>query len=267
MALSMDTVVIAEDNPDISEMIKEYFEQVYNLTVATTDKVDKILPLVLRNKASVLIMDLELKDGDASQVLNDVAAIPGLIVIIFTGTWQSRQEKELLENGAQVLMRKPQKPAVIWQQVLNLRGIRGQHQREMEKIKAKESSVIYDVLEGTISKAGGTSIFLDEMKREIMNTLGRGLGEHHGAPGESKDVKKESIGWIEKKEITKSVFCCEDHEVSGYGEIIGYHLRSLNHTLLEVISPEDRKEVVENKRIGRYESYYRLNPDVFEVDK
>ena len=88
MALSMDTVVIAEDNLEISEMIKEYFEQVYNLTVETTDQVDNILPLVLKTKASVLIMDLELKDGDASQVLKDVASIPGLIVIIFTGTWE-----------------------------------------------------------------------------------------------------------------------------------------------------------------------------------
>ena len=63
---------------------------------------------MLQTNASVLIMDLELRDGDASSVLKDVAAIPDLIVIIFTGTWKGREETELLEHGAQVVMRKPQ---------------------------------------------------------------------------------------------------------------------------------------------------------------
>ena len=265
MALSMNTVVIAEDNLEISEMIKDYFEDVYNLTVETTDKVDKILSLVLRTKASVLIMDLELKDGDASQVLKDVAASPGLIVIIFTGTWKGRQESELLENGAQVVMRKPQKPAAIWQQVLNLRGIREQQQKELLKIRAKEAGVIYDILDGTLHKEGGRSILLDEMKKDILGILGMGLEEYQRLPDESKEDKKESIGWIEKKEIIKSVFGCKDHEVSGYGDIIGYHLRGVNKTLAEVIDPTEKEDLVENKRIGRNESYYRLNPDVFEI--
>lgn len=265
MALSMNTVVIAEDNLEISEMIKEYFEQVYNLTVETTDKVDKILPLVLRTKASVLIMDLELKDGDASEVLKDVAAIPGLIVIIFTGKWKGRQENELLENGAQVVMRKPQKPATIWQQVLNLRGIREQQQKELLKIRAKDAGVVYDILDGTLKKEGGKSILLDEMKKDILGILGRGLEEYQSLPDESKEDKKELIGWIEKKEIVKRVYGCKNQEVPGYMEIIQYHLRGVIKSLEEFISPGDKKELIENKRIGRYDSYYRLNPEVFEV--
>lgn len=86
MPLSMNRVVIAEDNLDISIMMKDYFEEVYNLIVETTDSVDSIIPLVKETKASVLIMDLELSDGDASEVLKEVAAIPGLIVVVFTGT-------------------------------------------------------------------------------------------------------------------------------------------------------------------------------------
>ena len=86
MALSMNTVVIAEDNLEISGVIKEYFERVYGLTVETTDRVEQILPLVRKTNASVLIMDLELKDGDASGIVKDVAAIPELIVIILTGS-------------------------------------------------------------------------------------------------------------------------------------------------------------------------------------
>ena len=267
MALSMNSVVIAEDNLEISEMIKEYFEQVYNLTVNTTDKVEKILPMVLKTKASVLIMDLELKDGDASEALKDVAAIPGLIVIVFTGTWKGRQENELLENGAQVVMRKPQKPAAIWQQVLNLRGIRQQQKKELHKIKAKGSSVIYDILGGTISKDGEKSIILDEVKKDILDILARGLEEYQSLPDESKDEKKDATGWTEKKDIIQSVFSCRELEVSGYTQVFGYHMRRLIKTLEEFIGSEDKKELVENNRIGRYDSYYRLNPDVFEVSE
>jgi DNA-binding response OmpR family regulator len=264
MALSMNTVVIAEDNLEISGMLRDYFEQVYSLTVETTDKVDAILPLVLRTRASVLIMDLELKDGDASQVLKDVAAIPGLIVLVFTGTWKAREEQQLLENGAQVVMRKPQKPAAIWQQVLNLRGIRDQQHRALLKICAKETGVICDILEGTIVVEGEKSMFLDEVKRGILAILARGLEEYQNHSEESKE-KKEATGWTEKREIIKEVFSCMDREVASCNQMFGYHLRSVNKLLEEFVNPADKAEMIENKRIGRYDSYYRLNPDVFEA--
>ena len=58
MALNMNNVVLAEDDPEISSMVKDYFEQAYGLSVTTTDKVNEIIPLVLKIKASVLIMYL-----------------------------------------------------------------------------------------------------------------------------------------------------------------------------------------------------------------
>jgi len=265
MTLSTDTVVIAEDNLEISMMIKDYFEEVYNLTVETTDRVASILPLVKESKASVLIMDLELQDGDATEVLKDVAAIPGLIVVIFTGTYKGREENELLKNGAQVVMRKPQKPATIWQQVLNLRGIRNQRKQEPRKIVVKEAQVIYDVQKGTLVKEGGRSTILDDAKNDILSALSYSLAEYQNLPVESSDERRGSAGWVEKKEIIKTVFKCEDHKVSSYSQMFGYRLRKIIETLREYIDPEGNKELIENKRIGRYNSYYRLNPDVFEV--
>ena len=94
MALNMNSVVLAEDDLEISSMVKDYFEQAYGLSVTTTDKVDGIIPLVLKTKASVLIMDLELKDGDASQVVSDVAGINGLVVIIFNWNMEGKRRKQ-----------------------------------------------------------------------------------------------------------------------------------------------------------------------------
>ena len=145
MSLLMENVVLAEDDIEISQLVKTYFERAYDLSVVTTDKVDKILPLVLDTKASVLIMDLELSDGDATQVLSDVADIDGLIVIILTGTWKGREENKLLKDGAQVVMRKPQKPSTIWQQVLNLRGARSKEERSNYRINFKGKESYYDI--------------------------------------------------------------------------------------------------------------------------
>ena len=164
MNLLPDTVVIAEDDLEVSQMIKNHFELNYGLSVSTTDRVDKILPLVLETRASVLIMDLQLSDGDASQVLSSVAAIDGLLVVILTGTYDGRQEDQLLRDGAQVVMRKPQKPSAIWQQVLNLRGIRQQRGETSLRIQVRGQKAFYEVIDGAIGGEGGNRIYLEEKR-------------------------------------------------------------------------------------------------------
>ena len=175
MSLLPNNVVLAEDDPEISSIVKDYFEQAYGLSVATTDKVDEIIPLVLKTKASVLIMDLELKDGDASQVVSDVADIEGLVVIILTGTWKGREENKLLKDGAQVVMRKPQKPSTIWQQVLNLRGTTQKTKEAPQRIWFAKQEGYYDIEDGVIVTEGGKRIYLSDRKRDIMDVLAERL--------------------------------------------------------------------------------------------
>lgn len=262
MTLLLKSVVLAEDDPEISSMVKEYFERAYDLSVATTDKVDEIIPLVLKTKASVLIMDLELKDGDASQVVSDVAEIDGLVVIVLTGTWKGREENKLLKDGAQVVMRKPQKPSTIWQQVLNLRGTRQRGKDKLKKIRILMGGGYYDLQDGVIIEEKGKRIYLSDKNRVIMDLLANRL---------ASDQAKESVieisegGWVIKEDIIEGMYGKTDI-TSDVVHSFWYSLKTLKKILNESIDNPEGVELIENMRVGRTESYYRLKPESFVVE-
>lgn len=262
MALFEDRVVLAEDDPEISSMVKHYFERAYDLSVSITDRVDEIIPLVLRTKASVLIMDLELQDGDASQVVSDAADIEGLTVVILTGTWKGRAENKLLKDGAKVVMRKPQKASTIWQQVLNLRG--ANHPNVIKPPKFNNKIVwqggSYDIDEGILFEEGGKKTYLSDRKRELMDILAGCLVDDLRA---GIDIEG---GWISTKDILRELFgsveITRDMESSFW-----YYLRELKKNLECCAGEGSNLEPIENRRSGRSVSYYRLNPAVFSLDQ
>jgi len=262
MTLLTDTVVIAEDDPEISSMVKDYFEQAYGLSVTTTDKVDAIVPLVLKTKASVLIMDLRLIDGDASKVLPDVAAIDGLLVVILTGTWDGRQEDLLLRDGAQVVMRKPQKPSAIWQQVINLRGTRQRSKEKPKKIRILMGGGYYDLQDGVIVEEKGKRIYIADKNRDVMNILATRLASDQAR---GSDRKITDGGWVIKEDILKGMYGKIDI-TSDLVYSFWYSLKTLKKTLEESIDTPEGMELIENMRVGRTESYYRLNPEIFGVE-
>jgi len=258
MTLLTDTVVIAEDDPEISQMVKVYLERTHGLSVSTTDSVNGILPLVLETQASVLIMDLRLIDGDASKVLPDVAAIDGLLVVILTGTWDGRQEDQLLKDGAQVVMRKPQKPSAIWQQVLNLRGVSQKRIETPLNILFKQKGGYYDVQEGMIVEEGGKWTYLSDKKKEIMDLL------------INRMVSDESVegGWVSRDELIKNeVKGAELKITDDIWRSVWYQIMKISKTLEEYLQIPENLKPIENRKTGRENSYYRLNPQIFELDK
>jgi DNA-binding response OmpR family regulator len=260
MALLPNKVVLAEDDPEISSMVKDYFEQAYGLSVATTDKVDKIIPLVLKTRASVLIMDLELSDGDSSQVVSDVADIEGLVVIILTGTWKGREENKLLKDGAQVIMRKPQKPSTIWQQVLNLRGTIQRTKGSPRRIWFVKQEGYYDIEDGVIVAEGRKRTYLSDKKRDIMDMLSQRLASEQR---DNKDEKDHDSGWVIREEIIQNLFG-EPRITEDLVKSYQYYLREVKKTLDECLGADQEIEAIENRRVGRSESYYRLNPKIFD---
>lgn len=256
--LKQNHVVIAEDDQDISEMIRTYFERVFGLSVQVTDSVDEILPLVLKTRASVLIMDLELSDGDATPVLEDVAGIEGLIVVILTGTWKRRQESRLLEEGAYVVMRKPQKARAIWQQVLNLRR-KGQKAVRLSLVKVRGKVSYYDMDKGVVVMEGRT-VYLADTQREILDLLAKGLSAQ--SEDMTEQTQDESEGWVRRRNIIRSVYGEDMKAAEGS---FWYQMREVKKRLEGCVGDQEGQDVIENKRVGRSESYYRLNPSIFSL--
>lgn len=260
--LKPNQVVIAEDDQDISYTIQSYFERVFGLSVQVTDSVDEILPLVLKTRASVLIMDLELSDGDATSVLEDVAGIEGLIVVILTGTWDRRQESKLLEEGAYVVMRKPQKARAIWQQILNLRRT-GQKTSRTSLVKVRGGDGYYDMDKGVLVMEGKT-VYLADTKREILDLLAKGLSAQR--EDLTEQPQDESVGWVRRRNIIRTVYG-EDESLKSVEGSFWYQMREVKKRLEDCVGDQDSRDVIENKRVGRSVSYYRLNPGLFALEK
>jgi len=263
MTLLPNNVILAEDDPEISSMVKDYFEQVYGLSVTTTDKVDEIIPLVLKTKASVLIMDLELKDGDASQVVSDVAGLDELVVIILTGTWKGREENKLLKDGAQVVMRKPQKPSTIWQQVLNLRGVSQKRVEMPLRLSFKTTGGYYDVQEGMIVEEGGKWTYLSDKEREIFDLLLNRMV----LDNKKMDDLGEG-GWVPRDDLIRSEVTGSDFIVTeDVWRSMWYYIKKMSKTLEARLQIPEGLKPIENRKTGRENSYYRLNPEIFELAK
>lgn len=260
--LNQNQVVIAEDDQDIRYMIQSYFERVFGLSVQATDRVDEIMPLVLRTRASVLIMDLELSDGDATSVLEDAAGIEGLIVVVLTGTWKRRQESKLLEEGAYVVMRKPQKATAIWQQVLNLRRM-GQKTSRGTLVRVHGRDSFYDVNKGVVVLDGGRKIYLADIQRDILKALSKGLPAPYGE--EARRAGEDPEGWVRRRNIIRSVYG-EDESLRSVEGSFWYQIREVKKRLEDCVGECGGREVIENKRVGRSESYYRLNPALFHLE-
>jgi len=257
--LKHDQVVIAEDDQAVSYTIRSYFERVFGLSVQVTDRVSEILSMVLKTRASVLIMDLELSDGDATPVLEDVAGIQELIVVILTGTWKRRQESKLLEKGACVVMRKPQKARAIWQQVLNLRR-NGQEGTCTSLVRVKGADSFYDMGKGVLVMEGRSQVYLTDTQREILDLLARELSAQGAVMAEN--AHDEIEGWVRRRNIIRAVYGEEKHIKSVEGSF-WYQMREVKKRLERCVGGLDGREVIENRRVGRSESYYRLNPALF----
>jgi DNA-binding response OmpR family regulator len=247
-----DVVIIAEDDQNQSLMLKDYLETVFGLQIFTAETTSSVIPLVKEKNASVLILDLQLADGDAEHLVPEAAAIDGLLVVVLTGTWQERMEDELLQAGAQVVMRKPQKPSTVWAQISNLMDRHPQIKSSL-KIGVKGTDEYIDLKEGAIIGTDGRNAFFSEERISILKVLAQNLDEASSSSG----------GWVERNDIIKNVYgniaITED-----VGNSLRYNIREINKAILDVTSCSEDHRPIENRRMGREDSFYRLSPEVFE---
>ncbi|MFO8037070.1 MAG: hypothetical protein R6U57_10630 [Anaerolineales bacterium] len=121
--------------------------------------------------------------------------------------------------------------------------------------------MFYNVQDGIITDREGNQRYLSDKKREIMDILVRNLAAYRDM---SEQEKMGTGGWVKREDMIKGVFgnmtITADLENSFW-----YHLRKVKETLSECITCEGGMEPIENRRPGRSESYYRLNPSIFSL--
>lgn len=82
------TVLILEDDPDISVLVKKAFET-DGFTVHLSEDIKSALALLSKNKISLLFADVILKDGKSLDYINDFMDLrPELKIIITSGYYE-----------------------------------------------------------------------------------------------------------------------------------------------------------------------------------
>ena len=145
------TIVIAEDDVQLSVSLMNFFETVLQYVVKVVVLRDDILPAIRQTQAGWLLLDIELKDGigyDAIPLLRNNYG-DDVFVIVLTGQWKRHSEGESLRKGADLVLRKP----------YPLSALKFQMERLMErgriKPRATEVSRQYVAGDGMIDIAQG----------------------------------------------------------------------------------------------------------------
>jgi len=243
-------IVIAEDERALAMKLRDYFERYHGLVVFSTDLAAEIEGLLARSNAELLLVDIELKDGDTTDTILHIKRRFGdtVYIIVLTGQWQQHSEGKLLQDGADVILRKPQDPAAIWQQIVNLRS-RGTQERWSSLGQLSFSGGRFDPDAGVIRYDDGDNIILSRVQKGIMLSLARAYSGANGG----------ADGWA----------AWGDLYMAGYGGsalAVSSNSTTLRKTIYRIrkMLPDD---AIENTVKGRTESYYRLNPQIFSIEE
>ncbi len=246
----MTNIVIAEDDRFQAVLLREYFERYHSLVVFLTDSVGEIEGLLECSKAGLLLLDIVLRDGDITQSILHIKRKYGdaIYILVLTGQWRQHSEGKLLQDGADVILRKPQDPAVIWQQIVNLTS-RGKQDLKKTLGRLFFEGGYFDLDGGEIRHKDNGTVMLSRIQKGVMLALAQAF---HGSDG-SDD------GWVSWGDLYLAGYGCSAEALSSTSNI-------LRKTIFRVrkVFPEN---AIQNVVRGRSESYYRLNPEIFLLKK
>lgn len=101
------TVLIVDDDPDISKMLRRFFET-SGYAVITAETGAKAVQAATGQAVSVVLLDLGLPDDSGLAVLNKIKqAKPGLPIIMVTGDNDEEVAQKAVELGAWDYVTKP----------------------------------------------------------------------------------------------------------------------------------------------------------------
>lgn len=97
--------VIIEDNPFTRMTIKAAIEKMGNEVVGEAESIETACKILTQTDADVILLDLILPDGNGINILKCIKNKGKVIAI--TAVDQESIDKELKENGVELILRKP----------------------------------------------------------------------------------------------------------------------------------------------------------------
>jgi DNA-binding response OmpR family regulator len=135
-------IILAENEKDILIPLKTIFE-LNGYEVIITDKVKDLLPLVQSTNAKWMILDVELTDGTSiTEITNLKNKNEDLIIFVLTGYYERYKELEILNSGADIMLRRPYTPEAILFQLQKIRNHIEGNKEKTSMIKKIARSII-----------------------------------------------------------------------------------------------------------------------------
>jgi DNA-binding NarL/FixJ family response regulator len=160
-------VVIVEDHPAVLMGVEAMVTARGHSVVGRTDSAEEALPMILRRRPDVAIVDITLADGSGAVLTRDVLAQdPELAVLLYTAGADARETRRALDSGA--------------------RGFALKSGRSAELIAALErvaagGSYFDPALGPVLASERSQGPLLSPREREVLALLARGLNGEEAA--------------------------------------------------------------------------------------
>lgn len=168
-----ERVVLAEDDQERASEMMKILTVIGGFDVSITKWRAEVINLVSTTNAGWLILDLNLEDGNAAEIVPLLREQYGedLIIIILSGYYEDYPEWDLLSGGADLYLRKPYRPKAMLQQMETLRArLEGQPLKRSTDIKLKIGDGVLD-LNQAIFKKGKTEIGVPHVQIKLIKLL------------------------------------------------------------------------------------------------
>ena len=114
------SMLIVDDEDDITEIIKTYFDRKGGFEITTVSDGISALLEVGRAKPDLLILDIMLPGVDGVEVCRRIKAGASASTVIIAMSGQPEMEKKILQAGADVFITKPLDLDRLYQEVRSL---------------------------------------------------------------------------------------------------------------------------------------------------
>ena len=166
-------VVLAEDDLSRAAEMMHLLRAVGDYEVASTRFKADVEGLLEETCAGWLILDLNLADGKADEIVPWLRRRYGqaLLILVLSGYFEEFPEYELLSGGADMYLRKPYRPRALLKQMGILRSrLEGQALCREDRVRLQIGEGVLDVDEG-IYTIGSHEISLPRMQARLVSLM------------------------------------------------------------------------------------------------
>ncbi len=166
-------VVLAEDDADRAREMGGILETVGAYEVWITKRRGAVEGLLEQTNALWVILDLNLEDGNAADIVPDLRRRfkKDILIIVLSGFYEEYKEFDLLAKGVDLYLRKPYEPkALLAQMAVLLARLEGKELQETSGLKLAFGGGILDVDRG-VYKKGDDRVKVPRVQMQMIRRL------------------------------------------------------------------------------------------------